>query len=46
LINIERIKIFLKTLTELSLLFMASVFVAGFVGIIYMLWTMLKFINN
>jgi len=43
---VERIKKFIGGLTGLSLLFMAVLFLAGFIGFISIIWNMLKFINQ
>ncbi|WP_412984239.1 hypothetical protein [Pontimicrobium sp. IMCC45349] len=40
------IKKFIKGLTGISLLFIALLFLAGIVGIISVIWNMIKFINQ
>lgn len=42
----KKIKSFIYGLTGISLLFVAILFISGFIGSIYMIWTMLKFINQ
>ncbi|WP_262890391.1 hypothetical protein [Winogradskyella helgolandensis] len=42
----EKIKKIIGGLTGLGLLFMAILFLAGIIGFISMIWSMLKFINQ